>query len=107
MHGDLTSRNMNNGKGSNKGNPKLIDLKVNSRDNLKSRNPKVNHQDNLRFRNHNTLSLKGNLKEGRENTKTRMAKSLTKLPSIISVGQNKKTINVDTQDYFGMKSSKC
>jgi hypothetical protein len=77
MDGDLTSRNMNNGEGSNKDSPRFRNLKVNHRDNLSFRNLKVNHRDNLRFssrkdkskdlrfNNHNTLSLRENLKEGR------------------------------------------
>ncbi|MGZ6249405.1 MAG: hypothetical protein ACXWMC_07315, partial [Syntrophales bacterium] len=59
----------------------------------------------LRVSNRNTLSLKENLKEGKENIENRMTKGLRKLPPIISVGQSKKTRIADIQDYFGMKSS--
>jgi hypothetical protein len=64
MDGDLTSRNMNNGKGSNKDNPRFRNLKVNHKDNLRFSNPdNSNHKNDLRFNNHDTLSLKENLKE--------------------------------------------
>jgi hypothetical protein len=44
----------------------------------KSRDLRFSNQDNnLRFGNHNTLSLKENLKEGRGNIESRMAKSLS------------------------------
>jgi hypothetical protein len=52
-------------------------------------NPRFNNQNNnlrRKFSSHNTLSLKENLKEGRENIESRIAKSLKKLLSIISVG---------------------
>jgi hypothetical protein len=83
---------------------------MNMRENLKFRrngegdsNSNLN-RDNLRFSNlnrgnlnnlgnsnlnnpgNNNLSVKENLKEGRQDRKSRMAKSLKKLPSIISVG---------------------
>jgi hypothetical protein len=57
-----------------------------NKDNLRFRNLKVNSRDNLKSSNHNTLSLKGNLKEGRQNIKTRMTNILKELPSKISVG---------------------
>jgi hypothetical protein len=76
MDGDLTSRNMNNGEGSNKDNPRFRNLKVNHKG-----NPRFSNQDNnlrrefssrkdkskdLRFNNHReNLNLKENPKEGR------------------------------------------
>jgi len=104
MDGDLTSRNMNNGKRSNKENPRFRNLKVNNKDNLSNHSNKGNQRfSNLRDssnpnnstlnlgasntrENHNTHSLKENLKEGMQDIKSRMTKSLEKLPSIISVG---------------------
>jgi hypothetical protein len=59
MDGDLTSRDMNNGKGSNKGN-----LRLRSKNNSPMRKFSGN-RDNLRFRSHNSHSLKENLEEGR------------------------------------------
>jgi hypothetical protein len=93
MDGDLRSRNMNNG------NAKFINLKVNSKDNPRFNNRGDNlrrefsnrkdKSKDLRVSNHNTLSLKENLKEGRENIESRLTrglKTLPSLPSIISVG---------------------
>jgi hypothetical protein len=59
--GDLTSRNMNNGEGSNKDN-----LRFNSQEDNLGRNFSNHKNENkdLRFSNHDTLSLKENLKEG-------------------------------------------
>ena len=92
MDGDLTSRNMNNGEGSNKDNPRFRNLKVNNRDNLRcsSQNNSLRrkfsgNRDSLRIRNHNTHSLKKNLKEGMQSIESRMTRSFKMLPSIISV----------------------
>jgi len=87
MHGDLKSRNMNNGKKSNKDNPKFRNLKVNNKDNLSNPNNSILNlrASNIRG-NHNTNILKENLKEGVKSTESRMTKSLETLPSIISVG---------------------
>jgi hypothetical protein len=100
MHVVLRSRNMNNGKRSNKDNlrsrhknnssrdnlrsshrdtrnkdnPRFRNLKVNRRDNLRSEvSSRKNESKDLRLSNHNTLSLKKNLK-GRENIESRMTK---------------------------------
>jgi hypothetical protein len=112
MDGDLTSRNMNNGKESNKDNLRFSsqnnsprrkfsgnrdNLRFNSQDNnlrRKFSNRKDKSKDlrfskgreNRRFSNRNTLSLKENLKEGRQNIESRMTRSLETLPSIISSG---------------------
>jgi hypothetical protein len=63
IHGDLTSRDMNNGEGSNKDN-----LRFNSQDNNLRRdfnNRKDKNKDNLRFNNQgNNLSLKESLEVG-------------------------------------------
>jgi hypothetical protein len=81
---DPKSSSINNGGSNNRDNPRFKNLKVNNRD-----NPRFNSQNNnlrRKFSSHNTLSLKENLKEGRENIESRIAKSLKKLLSIISVG---------------------
>jgi hypothetical protein len=58
-----------------------------NRGNLRFRNLNSNlNRGNLNNPGNNNLSVKGNLKEGRQDRKSRMAKSLKKLPSIISVG---------------------
>jgi len=52
-----------------------------------------NHKDkrkDLRLSNQNTLSLKENLKEGRQNIESRMTTNLRKLPSIISAVRTRK-----------------
>ena len=106
MDGDLTSRNMNNGEGSNRDNPRFGNLKVNNKEDPRLNNHN-SHNINLRFSNprdsnpnnsvlnlrasdnresHNTHSLKGNLKEGLQNIESRMTISLKTLPPIISVG---------------------
>jgi hypothetical protein len=92
MHGALRSRNMNNGKRSNKDNLRSSNRGNRNKDNPRFRNLKVNHRDNLRFNNQdnnlrrevssrkreskdlrlsnqNTLSLTKNLKAG-ENIKS-------------------------------------
>jgi hypothetical protein len=72
---DLAFRNMNNGNGSNRDNPKsrgnsrgnnlrFDNHKTNLTDNPRFSNSKVNRKDNnLRFSNRNAQSLKENLKE--------------------------------------------
>jgi hypothetical protein len=107
---------MSSGKKSNRENPRLRNLKVNDRDNLRfssqnnnprrrfsgnSDNLRFNNQDNnlrrkfssrkdkskdLRFRNHNSHSLKKNLKGGMRGIESRMTRTLKMLPSIIAVG---------------------
>jgi hypothetical protein len=62
MDGDLTSRDMNNGEGSNKDNLRFNNQDDNLRRNFSNR--KDENKD-LRFSNHDTPSLKENLKEGR------------------------------------------
>jgi len=67
MVGDLTSRNMNNGEKSNKDNPRFRNLRFSNQDNnLRGKSSsRTDKSKNRRFSNPNTLSLKGNLKEGR------------------------------------------
>jgi hypothetical protein len=85
MDGDLTSRNMNNGEGSNKGNPRFSSRDNNLRRNFdnrkdKSQSPRFSSQDNNlrrnfgnrkdksqspRFSSHNALSLKENPEVGK------------------------------------------
>jgi hypothetical protein len=93
MDGDLTSRNMNNGKGSNKEDPRLNNHNTNNI-NRRFSNPRGSNPNNsvLNLRasdtrkNHNPHSLQENLKEGMEDIESRIAKSLETFPSIISVG---------------------
>jgi hypothetical protein len=93
MDGDLTSRNMNNGEGSNRDNPRFGNLKVNHKEDPRLNNHSSNPNNsvlNLRAsdtrEDNNTHSLKGNLKEGMQNIESRMTRSLKTLPSLISVG---------------------
>jgi hypothetical protein len=60
MGGGLRSRNMNNGKGSNKSNLGFN----NPGNNLKDFSNRKGKSKDLRFRNHNTISLKENLEVG-------------------------------------------
>jgi hypothetical protein len=112
MDGDLTSRNTNNGEESNKDNLRVSsqnnslrrkfsgnrdNLRVNSQDNNPRR--ELSHsrdkskdlrfskgRENRRFSSRNTLSLKENLKEGRQSIGSRLTRSLETLRSLISVG---------------------
>jgi hypothetical protein len=74
----------------NRGNLRFRNLNSNlNRGNLNNLgNSNLNNLGNSNLNNpgNNNLSVKGNLKEGRQDRKSRMAKSLKKLPSIISVG---------------------
>ena len=60
MDGDLTSRNMNSGKGSNKDNPRVGNLKVNNEESLRLNNHRSN---SINHRVGSTHGLKENLKE--------------------------------------------
>ena len=62
MDGDLTSRNMNNGEGSNKGNPRFSSRDNNLRRNFDNRKDK---SQSPRFSSHNALSLKENPEVGK------------------------------------------
>ncbi len=114
MGGDLTSRNMNNGKGSNKEDPRLNNHNSNNI-NRRFSNPRDNsHPSNsvLNLRASNTREartphiLKENLKEGMQGIENRMTRSLKTWFPRLSVGVNKRTTIVDILDYFGMKSSR-
>jgi hypothetical protein len=104
MDGDLTSRNMNNGEGSNRDNPRSGNLKVSHKENLRLDSPNSNNLDH-RFSNprngnpnnsllnlgasntredHSAHSLKENLKDGMQSIESRMTGSLKTLSSIIS-----------------------
>ena len=111
IHEDLTSRNMNNGDGSNKDNPRFRDLKANNKEDhrLNNHNPNNRDSNNHRFnnprgsnpnngilnlrasnirKNHNPHILKGSLKEEVQNTESRMTRSLKTLLFMTSVKDN-------------------
>ena len=81
MDGDLTSRNMNNGKESNKDNLRFSNLDNSLRRKFSNRKDESKdlrfskERENRRFSNRNTLSLKKNPKEGRQNIESRMTRS--------------------------------
>src|SRR4030043_2245987 len=90
---DNSNKDKSNRDNSNKDNPRFRNLKVNNKDHLRfsSQNnsprrkfsSRKDKSKDLMFSNHNTLSLKENLKEGRENIESRRTKSLKKLTFIM------------------------
>jgi hypothetical protein len=125
----LRFSNISNRYNGNKNPPRFGNPKVNNKDNLRLSSHNSNSNNiNRRFSNprdssnpnnsilnpkasntredQNTHSLKKNLKGGSQSIESKVTRSLKTLPSIISAGQNKRTIIVNIPDYFGMKSSR-